>query len=199
MEDKQVKTVIVYNHPYDKSFCHAILERAKNSALKAGHEVDIINLDEDNFNPVMTGKDLLGFVKHEMVDSQAIDYAERIKETDHLILIFPIWWELMPAMMKGFLDKIVFPGTFYHYTKSGFGMYSLMPNLKVTIISTMNTPKLMYRFVYGNALKNALVKGTFKKSGIKNVKWISFNMVKGSSDKKRENWLKKVENIVMKN
>lgn len=66
----------------------------------------------------------------------------------------------------------------------GLGMYSLMPNLKVTIISTMNTPKLMYQFVCGNALKNALVKGTFKKSGIKGVKWISFNMVKGSSNKK---------------
>lgn len=55
----------------------------------------------------------------------------------------------------------------------------------------MNTPKLIYRFIYGNSLKYALIKGTFKKIGIKNVDWISFNMVKSSSKEKREKWLKK--------
>ncbi|MBC2324334.1 NAD(P)H-dependent oxidoreductase [Listeria booriae] len=189
-----MKTVIVYNHPYDKSFCHGILESAKNGALQAGQQVDIIDLDRDGFNPVMTGKDLLAFRNHEAIDEQAIAYINRIKEADHLVLIFPIWWELMPAMTKGFIDKVIFPGSTYTYTKSGYGMNTMLTNLKsTTIITTMNTPKLLYKFIFGDAIKKALIRGTLKKSGLKKVKWISFNMVKSSSDQSRKKWLHQVE------
>lgn len=193
-----MKTLVVYNHPYEGSFCHAILEKVVEGALLKG-EVDVIDLDNDKFNPVMSQEDLLGFIKHKIVDEKAQDYAERIREADNLVLIFPIWWELMPAMMKGFIDKVIFPGAFYEYTKSGYGMKTLVPNLKkVTVITTMNTPKLIYRLIYGNALKNALVKGTFKKAGIKNVEWISFNMVKSSSVEKRNSWLETVKRKLSK-
>lgn len=193
-----MKTLIVYNHPYEGSFCHAILEKAVEGAKLKG-EVDVIDLDNDKFNPVMSKEDLLGFIKHNMVDEKAKDYAKRIQEADNLVLIFPIWWELMPAMMKGFIDKVVFPGSFYEYTKSGYGMETLVPNLKkVTVITTMNTPKLIYRLIYGNALKNALVKGTFKKAGIKNVEWLSFNMVKASTPEKRSSWLETVKRKISK-
>ena len=193
-----MKTLVVYNHPYQGSFCHAILEKAVEGAQLKG-EVDVIDLDSDKFNPVMSQEDLLGFIKHKIVDEKAQDYAKRIREVDNLVLIFPIWWELMPAMMKGFIDKVVFPGTFYEYTKSGYGMRTLVPNLKkVTVVTTMNTPKLVYRLIYGNALKNALIKGTFKKAGIKNVEWLSFNMVKASSVEKRNSWLETVKRKLAK-
>ncbi len=68
----------------------------------------------------------------------------------------------MPAMTKGFIDKVIFPSSTYSYTKSGYGMETMLNNLKsTTVITTMNTPKIMYRFIYGNAIKKALIKGTF--------------------------------------
>ena len=189
-----MKTLIVYNHPYDGSFCHAILENAIAGIQEAGNEVDVIDLDKDGFNPVMSSADLLGFVKHTIVDEKAQEYAQRLKAADHLVFIFPIWWELMPALTKGFIDKVIFPGSAYEYTKSGLGMTTLLDNLKsTTVITTMNTPKLMYKFVYGDAIYKALVKGTLRKAGFKNVKWVSFNMVKMSSDETRKKWLAKVK------
>ncbi len=191
-----MKTVIVYDHPYEGSFCHAIKERIVKNELAKGNEVEVIDLHQDNFNPVMSGQDLLAFIKHDMIDEQAIDYVKKIKEADHLVMVFPIWWELMPAMTKGFIDKIIFPGSTYSYTKSGYGMETLLTNLKsVTVVTTMNTPSVMYKFIYGNAIYKSLVKGTFKKSGIKNTKWISFNMVKASKAEKREKWLNKLATI----
>lgn len=163
--------------------------------IAAGHQVDVINLDKDGFNPVMTGKDLLAFRDHQVVDEQAKDYVERVQQADHLIFIFPIWWELMPAMTKGFIDKVIFPGATYNYTSSGYGMKSLLKKLKsTTVITTMNTPSLLYRFVFGNAIQKALIRGTFKKTGGKNIKWCSLNMVKSSSDETRKKWLQKIEN-----
>ncbi|MGL9892436.1 NAD(P)H-dependent oxidoreductase [Enterococcus mundtii] len=189
-----MKTVIIYNHPYQGSFCHAILEATKRGIEEAGHTVDIIDLDKDNFNPVMTDQDLLAFRNHEMLDQQSKDYIKRVKQADHLVFIFPIWWELMPAMTKGFIDKVIFPGSAYNYTKSGYGMTTLLSNIKsTTVITTMNTPKMMYSTIYGNAISKAMIRGTLKKSGLKNVRWISFNQVKTSSESKRKKWLTRLE------
>ncbi|AKP67408.1 NAD(P)H-dependent oxidoreductase [Companilactobacillus ginsenosidimutans] len=192
-----MNTLVVYCHPYEGSFCHAILEHLETGADKAGKNLDVIDLYKDHFNPVMSGRDLLGFVKHQAVDEQAIDYANRLKKADHLVLVFPIWWELMPAMMKGFIDKVIFPGQTYAYKSNSVSMRTLLPNLKsTTVITTMNTPKIMYKFTYGNAIKEALIKGSFKKSGFKNVKWLSFNMVKMRSNETRVKWLDRAERVV---
>lgn len=190
-----MKAVIVFNHPYEGSYCNAILSSVKKGLFKAGYEVEVIHLDQERFNPVMTSADLLAFRNKKSIDSQAIGYIEKIKVADHLFFIFPIWWELMPALMKGFMDKVIFPGETYDYTSSGYGMVSLLnQNKSVTLITTMNTPKVMYQFIYGNAIKKALIKGTFKKTGCKNVKWISLNMVKMSTKEKRLKWLNQIEN-----
>jgi NAD(P)H dehydrogenase (quinone) len=100
----------------------------------------------------------------------------------------------MPAIMKGFIDKVFFPGSAYEYKKSGRGMYSLFDNLKATtVISTMNTPKLIYKCIYGNAVQKALMKGTFKKLGFKKVKWFNVSMIKWSTEKKRNKWLAQLD------
>lgn len=189
-----MRVAIVFNHPYKGSYCHAILDSVKKGLDKAGHKIDVIHLDHDQFNPVMTAEDLLAFRNKKSIDPQALEYIQRIKAADHLVFIFPIWWELMPALMKGFIDKVIFPGETYDYTSSGYGMVTLMDNLKsATVITTMNTPAMMYKLMYGDAIKKALIRGTLKKSGIKKVKWLSLNMVKASSNQKREKWLENIE------
>lgn len=189
-----MKVVIVFNHPYEGSYCSAILKSVESGLVKAGHEIDIIHLDKDQFDPVITADDLLAFRNKKAIDPKAINYIQRIKAADHLVFIFPVWWELMPARMKGFIDKIIFPGEFYDYTKSGYGMIPLMRNIKsATVITTMNTPSYIYKFIFGNAIKNSLIKGTLKKTGYKKVEWISFNMVKASSNEKRTRWLEQTE------
>lgn len=185
-----MKTLIVYNHPYDGSFCHGILETVKSSILKSGNEIDVIELDKDDFNPVMTAEDLRGFLEHKIVDEKALNYANRLKNADSLVMIFPIWWELMPALTKGFIDKVIFPGAVYEYSKNGIGMNSTLSNLKsTTVITTMNTPKILYKFKFGNAIEKSLIRGTFKKLGFRNVKWINLDMVKFSKSEKRQKWL----------
>lgn len=74
----------------------------------------------------MTAEDLLAFKNKKSIDKQANEYIHCVKAADHLVFIFPIWWELMPALMKGFIDKVIFPGETYDYTSSGYGMVTLM-------------------------------------------------------------------------
>jgi len=190
-----MKVVIVFNHPYHGSYCNAILNSVSLGLKQARHDIDLIHLDQDNFNPVMTATDLNGFRNKQSVDPKVMEYSNRIKDADHLVFIFPIWWELMPAMMKGFIDKVIFPGVAYDYTNAkNTRMKPLWTNVKgITMVTTMNTPNWLYSLLFGNAVKKAMMLGTFWKTGYKNRKWISFNMVKMVSEEKRKQWLTKLE------
>jgi NAD(P)H dehydrogenase (quinone) len=197
-----MKVTIVFNHPYDGSYCNAILNSVLSGLKKANHEVDLMHLDKDNFDPVMRTKDLEAFAKAkyekinslQSLDPVVLDYKQRLENADHLIFIFPIWWELMPALTKGFIDKVIFPGIAYDYIKET-RVISRLKNIKgLTVITTMNTPSFLYRIIFGNAIKKAIMTGTFWKIGIKKRKWISLNMVKFVSDEKRKKWLANIEN-----
>ncbi len=188
-----MNVVIVFNHPYHGSFCNAILEAVTTGLEKANHTVDLIHLDKDGFNPVMSASDLKAFVNRSAVDPTVIEYGKRLENADHLIFIFPIWWELMPAMMKGFIDKVIFPGMVYDYSEKGMMKKKITRIQGVTVITTMNTPRILYWSIFGNAIKKALLLGTFWKIGYKNRKWISLNRVKMVSDGKRKKWLLQLE------
>lgn len=190
-----MSVVVVFNHPYEGSYCNAILHAVTKGLQRAQHEVDVIHLDNEGFNPVMTAADLKAFKERKPIDPKVIDYKQRLDKADHLIFIFPIWWELMPALTKGFIDKVIFPGVAYDYAPSGYGMTPLFKKIKsVTMITTMNTARIVYRLIFGNAIRKAIMTGTFWKTGYKNRKWINLGMVKMASDEKRKKWLVNLEN-----
>ncbi len=195
-----MKVVIVFNHPYEGSFCNAILQSVTNGLSKGNNQIELIHLDKDNFNPVMTAGDLKAFRDKKPIDPKVIEYSNKIKNADHLVFIFPIWWELMPALTKGFIDKVIFPGIAYDYTNTNnTRMKPLWNNLKgVTMITTMNTPKWLYWLLFGNAIKKAMIMGTFWKIGFKNRNWISFNQVKAVTQEKRNRWLVELEKKFIK-
>jgi NAD(P)H dehydrogenase (quinone) len=189
-----MRTVIVFNHPYSESYCNAILESVTKGLQKSGHEIDLIHLDQDNFNPRMTSEDLKAFVEHKAVDPLVIDYHARLKKTDHLVFIFPIWWDIMPAATKGFVDRVLSPGLAYDHHPRGYGLIPLFKNLKtITVITTMNKPKIMYSLLIGNLISKVMIRSVFKSMGYKNVRWISFTSVKRVSHNKRVKWLEELE------
>lgn len=190
-----MRIAIVFNHPYENSYCNTILNSVTKGLQKANHKIDLFHLDKDRFNPVMTSQDLKAFVDRKPIDPQIIEYSNRLKKADYLIFIFPIWWELMPALTKGFIDRALFPGIAYDHNPKGHGLIPLFKNLKgITTITTMNTPKIIYRLLFGNAIKKAMIKGIFKNMEYKNLEWISLNMVKQSTQEKRKKWLINLEN-----
>ena len=195
-----MKTLSVYNHPHEGSFCSAIREAVENGLKTGGHEYKVIDLDKDGFDPVMRSKDLKAFVSAgkigeeglEDVDPLVLRYMKMMRWAEQIVMIFPIWWMTTPAMTKGFIDKVIFPGIVYKM-ESG-KLVSMLSSLKqVTIITTMNTPSEVYHDMFGNSLEGSLIKGTFNQIGIHDIRWISLNMVKQCGDEKRWVWLDEIE------
>jgi putative NADPH-quinone reductase len=195
-----MRTLIVYNHPHEGSFCSAIREAVENGLKTGNHEYKVIDLDRDGFDPVMRSKDLKAFVAAgrigedglEEVDPLVLRYMKMMRWAEQIVMIFPIWWMTTPAMTKGFIDKVIFPGIVYKM--EGGKLVSMLSSLKqVTIITTMNTPSEVYHDVFGNSLEGSLIKGTFNQIGIHDIRWISLNMVKQCGDEKRWVWLDEIE------
>lgn len=195
-----MRTLIVYNHPREGSFCSAIRDAVENGLKTGNHEYKVIDLDRDGFDPVMREKDLKAFVTAgrigedglEEVDPLVLRYMKMMRWAEQIVMIFPIWWMTTPAMTKGFIDKVIFPGIVYKM--EGGKLVSKLSSLKqVTIITTMNTPSEVYHDIFGNSLEGSLIKGTFNQIGIHDIRWISLNMVKQAGDEKRWVWLDEIE------
>jgi putative NADPH-quinone reductase len=148
----------------------------------------------------MREKDLEAFVQSSRNDGKGIEgidplvrmYADKMRWAERIVMIFPIWWMTMPAMTKGFIDKVIFPGLVYRMEDGK--LVNMLTRLKqVVIITTMNTPSAIYETTFGNSLEGSLIKGTFNQIGIHDIRWISLNMVKHVGDEKRWLWLDEIE------
>lgn len=115
-----MKTLIVYAHPRKESFCQGILETAVATLTANGHEVKVRDLCEMGFDPVLKAEETIHIKNGEFIRDLEEPLAdvkveqELIIEADLLLYIFPIWWNSMPAIMKGYVDRIFSHGFFYN-------------------------------------------------------------------------------------
>ncbi|MBS1175064.1 MAG: putative dehydrogenase [Burkholderiaceae bacterium] len=184
-------TLVILAHPYSKSYCHALYNKVVQQLEQAGHIVDCLHLDEENFDPIMRSADLAVYARSQSADPAVPLYQARIDAAQQLVFIFPIWWEIMPALLKGFIDKVFTNG--WAYEPSKHGVKGLLTHIqRAVVVTTMNTPKWAYRWLYGNAVQRALVRGTLRKCGVRNVKWVALSPISYVKNAQRQKWLNRV-------
>ncbi len=183
---------VIYAHPYEGSYNRAILESTLAGLKDAGHTVDLLDIYKDNFNPVMTREDLRAISQETVADPKVAEYQERIMKTNHLVIIFPVWFESMPAILKGYFDKVFTSGWAYKSVKGKNQPQGQLTHLNATVITTMGVPKLVYRLFFNNALQGVLIKGALKFCGVQKVKWFKLDMIQNVPKEKREKRLKDI-------
>jgi len=193
-----MKPLIIYAHPFNGSFCHAVKEKIIETLKEKGEEYNIIDLYADKFDPVMSGEDLRLYSKGETTDANVDKYLNLLSETNRIYLIFPVWWGVMPAILKGFFDKVFLPKRAYVPKKSGL-MKAMFPQIKKAVIfNTLGGPKLYHNFILRFPIKRVVGNTTLKIIGVKKVEYIQFDSMKKSSDKLREKWLEQTADVVGK-
>jgi putative NADPH-quinone reductase len=177
------------NVPHARSFSAALAEAAMQGAAAGGHDVDLIDLAADGFNPAMTRADLVAWRLSGVVDPVVADYQRRLFEADHLVFVFPVWWEAMPAATKGFLDRVLTKGIVFDelpHAKGNPFRTNLTRLGGVSVLSVMTTPHRAYRWWYRDPLTKILFKGTFDKIGIKNLRWHNYASITEKTDAQRQ-------------
>lgn len=184
------------NVPHRRSFTAAVAAAAIRGAERAGHEIDLADLAADGFNPAMTREDLLAWRARTAADPLTAGYQQRLLSADHLVFAFPIWWEAMPAMTKGFLDKVVAKGIHFDELTDAKGnpFRNLMPRLTgVTALTVMTTPHAAYRWWFRDPVTKILFRGTFGKIGVKNLSWRNYPSVTAKTAEGRRQMLHDTE------
>lgn len=186
-------TTIIYCHPSTDSFSHTILTSITDALTARGEEYYVINLYGEGFNPVLDSAGLSGYTEGTTHDEMASRYATALARSRKVIMVFPIWWGVMPAMLKGFFDKVYLKGTVFDFTPEG----NILPCLSIdstTVITTSQEPTSeLEAFMQGYFTPNML-----NAVGMNNVKWLNFEHIHSADPAHRKGFLADVLATVMK-
>jgi NAD(P)H dehydrogenase (quinone) len=140
-EEPAMKCLIVYSHPNPKSFCHAILETVTNTLTAKKQTFAVRDLYALGFNPVLKADDFAGFQSGN-IPTDIKKEQEHITAADMMIVIHPIWWTGLPAMIKGYFDRVFSYG--FAYSADANGIIKLLTGKKAIVFNTQGTPQEIY-------------------------------------------------------
>jgi NAD(P)H dehydrogenase (quinone) len=151
-----MKCLLVISHPLKDSLNAALAETAATALRESGHEVRIRNLYEQGFQPALTPEERRSYYSEFNASGVAAE-TEELKWTEVLVLVFPTWWFGMPAMLKGWFDRVWIPGIAYDHAPD---MGAILPRLhdlrKTVAITTLGSPWWIDRLVLWRPVRRVL-------------------------------------------
>lgn len=191
-----MKNILIINgHPDKESLNWALAERYNEAARKSNAKVETINLIDLDFDPVLK----YGYRKPYPLEPDLETAIEKIREAEHLVWVFPMWWYGAPALLKGFIDRTFLPGITFKYQKGKVFPSKLLKGKTARIIITADTVGWYNRWVMKNPAVNQFKKGVLEFCGVKPVKVTYLGPIKASTKAKREKWLKKIGELGKQN
>lgn len=141
-----MKAYVVYCHPRHDTLCGAALQRVLAGLAAGGHEVRIADLYADEFVPELSAHDRsIHLVDHRARPDQRPDigrYADDLRWCDTLIFVYPTWWAGQPAMLKGWLDRVLVPGVAWELPEGANRLRPLLHNVRrIIAVTTHGSPK----------------------------------------------------------
>jgi NAD(P)H dehydrogenase (quinone) len=188
---------VILAHPYEKSFNHAIFNRAIETCTNVKAKVYAHDLYEEGFNPVLTKKEL---GKEETKDKLVKQYINEMLESKILVFIHPNWWGQPPAIMKGYIDRVFRPPYAYDFDikdEGGPGIPKLMGKVGI-VFNTGNTDEKRENEYFNDPLENEWKKCLFGFCGIEKYQRKLFRIIANSDEKQRKEWLNEVEEVIKK-
>ena len=183
-----MNVLIISGHPRKNSFSEAIVNAYVSGAIEAGVAVKKIFLSELTFNLNVThtspGRQ---FSEPEVLEAQHL-----ILWSEHVVFVYPTWWGTMPALLKGFIDRVFTEGFAFNEIEGGTGYSPLLRGRSAQIITTMDTPYLIYQIVYRAPGHNAMKRAILEFCGFEMARTLTFSQIKHSGTCQRERWLNKV-------
>jgi NAD(P)H dehydrogenase (quinone) len=154
-----MRVLVLYAHPLSDSFA-AALHRAVVTALgEAGHEVDDCDLYASGFNPVMTPPERRAHNSPNPDFSAVEHHVERLRAADAVVLCFPVWWYGMPAILKGYFDRVWVNGVAFHLRAGGKIEPGLHRLKKLGVVTTYGAPWWLIKLVLRDPVRAVIHTG----------------------------------------
>ena len=186
------KNILIINgHPLQDSFCSALGEAYREGAEKNGSCSQIVFLSELNFDPLLRH----GYRKSQPLEPDLKKTQELIRWAEHLVIVYPVWWGSMPALLKGFIDRTFLPHFAFSYQKGSLLPKKLLQGRSASLLTTLDSPPLLHSLLFKKPGIQSLKKSVLQFSGFHPVRVKMFGPIRNSSLSRREKWLKKASNL----
>jgi len=190
-----MKVLVVYAHPNPDSFNHAVLEKFVEGLQFKNHEVEILDLYAQGFNPLLSAADLASLQGGE-VPADIKAQQDKVAWAEGLAFIFPIWWSSMPAVLKGWIDRVFSLGFAYAFTEEG--PKGLLKQQKALLINTSGGDQTFFDHSgIQKAIQMTIDLGIFGFTGIPKIQHEFFYNVVQIDPATREGYLQKAYSLGM--
>jgi NAD(P)H dehydrogenase (quinone) len=187
-----VQISLILAHPDLGSFSHAIAQTAVEAIKANRHRVFFHDLYQEKFNPILNSREIAE-------DSDLPDvirqHCQEIAAADGIVIVHPNWWGQPPAILKGWVDRVIRPGVAYEFLEGNAGEgipNGLLKAGTALVFNTSNTETKREKNVFGDPLEAIWKNCIFGLCGITNFHRRMFNVIVTSSENERKKWLDSV-------
>ena len=190
------KIYLLLGHPDTSGFCGEIANTYETAALEAGHELRRQNVGDMQFDPILHQ----GYRVRQQLEPDLLTFQDNIQWADHVVIVYPVWWVGMPALLKGVFDRAWLPGSAFRYFKLKDGSHSffwerLYRGKTARIFMTSGTTPWLVRLLPGNV--NAQLKwGILWFAGF-SARTCWFGPSENIPEARKHRWLARVRSIAL--
>lgn len=185
------RILIIQGHPHSDSLASSLAQSYQRGAEAAGRDVRVLEIGKLDFNPNLA----YGYKQPVPLEKDLVSARESILWSNHIVWIFPVWWGMPPALLKGFIDRVFLPGFAFQYRQQGRSWDRLLTGRTARVFVTMDAPLWYYRLVNGQPAHRAFKGMILKFCGINPVRFTNFSSVRQASEKQIQRWLETTEKL----
>lgn len=182
------KVLIIQGNPIANSYGSQLAEVYARGAAESGAEVRELVLAELEFDLNLSG----GYKDKQPLEPDLQKAQELISWADHLVFVYPNWWGGMPALLKGFIDRVFLPGFAFKYRKNSPLPEQLLKGKTARLIVTMDSPYVYYRFYLGQPGHQMMKHSILKFCGVGSVRATNITQLRKMPEVARKQWLERV-------
>ncbi|EMG36859.1 putative NADPH-quinone reductase [Desulfocurvibacter africanus PCS] len=191
-----MRVSIILAHPNPGSLNHGIAQAAAETLRGMGHEVRLRDLYAEGFDPLLPA----GEIPREAALPTLVDeHCREIALADGIVVVHPNWWGMPPAILTGWVDRVIRPGVCYEFVEGDGGEgvpRGLLKARRAVVFNTSNTFEERERAVFGDPLERIWKDCVFRLCGVTDVHRRTFGVVCVSTREQRETWLDEARQIV---
>lgn len=136
-----MRALLVYCHPVPDSFNAAVRDATMRGLESAGYEIDLLDLYAEGFDPVMSAEDRRNYHTEGLNRLHVADHLARVKQADALVFVHPTWWYSPPAMLKGWMDRVLVPHETFGIPGTLRGLDRRLTNIRLlAAVTTLGCP-----------------------------------------------------------
>ena len=154
-----MKCLVVYCHPVPESFCAVVRDTVVAALVARGAEVRLVDLYAECFDPVLSADERRSYNDHAPDDPKLVQHVENLKWADAVLFVYPTWWYGLPAMLKGWLDRVWATDVAFKLPPDGGRIVSLVPHItRIGVVTTCGATWWL-SFLMGQPGRKTILRG----------------------------------------